>query len=120
VLRLYALPVEMERQLLDYFSAWERVGVPFKQDRYFPEGFDEPVSLADYLAITSDWEITNRRRLELLDKKRRKALQSGEQSELKHLQHLAGLKRELLSSPPLSELRKVELELRKKGLWKGA
>ena len=119
VLRLYALPVEMERQLLDYFTDWERVGVPFKQDRYFPEGFDETISLADYLAITADWELTNRRRLRLLDKKRAKTIQPDELSGLERLQHLAGLKRELLSSPPLSELRKMELELRKKGLWQG-
>src|SRR5205814_546567 len=30
VLRLYHLPAEAERQLLDYFAGWERVGVPFK------------------------------------------------------------------------------------------
>jgi len=120
VLQLYALPVEIERQLLDYFADWKRVGVPFEQDRYFPEGFDEPISLADYLAITADWETTNNRRLELLNNKREKIARSGEPAELKHLQHLADLKRELLSSPPLSVLRKMEMELRKKRLWKGA
>jgi type I restriction-modification system DNA methylase subunit len=120
VMQLYALPVEIERQLLDYFADWKRVGVPFEQNRYFPEGFDEPISLTDYLAITVDWETTNLRRLQLLDKKREEIVQSGEPAELAYLQHLADLKRELLSSPPLNVLRKMEMELRKKRLWKGA
>ena len=51
VLRLYDLPSEIERQLLDYFAGWERASVPFKQSRYFPENFYEPISLADFLAI---------------------------------------------------------------------
>lgn len=38
VLKLYALPVELERKLLDYFAGCKRVGVPFNQDRYFPQG----------------------------------------------------------------------------------
>ena len=119
VLQLYALPAEAERQLLGYFTNWERVGVPFKQNRYLPEGFDEPISLTDYLAITADWEITNRLRLELLEKKRAKTILPKEKTDLERLQHLAGLKRELHSSPPLNGLRKMEVELRKKGLWKG-
>jgi hypothetical protein len=74
VTRLYQLPVEVERQLLDYFSGWERAGVPFKQDRYFPEGFDEAISLADFIAITADWDYTNSRRLELIDRKANNAV----------------------------------------------
>ncbi len=119
VLRLYGLPVNLERELLDFFTGWERVGVPFKQDRYFPEGFDEPISLVDYLAITADWETTNQRRLELVEKKLAKTLQKDERTELERLQHLAGLKRELLSSPPMKELRKIEMDLRRRGLWRG-
>ena len=120
VMRLYQLPAEVERQLLDYFSGWERVGVPFKQDRYFPEGFDEVISLADFIAITADWDVTNARRLELIEKKASRAIQAEEREKLQHLQGLAGLKRELLSSPSLKELTEVEADLRRRGLWRGA
>lgn len=120
ILRLYNLPVEMERQLLDYFTGWNRVSVPFEQDRYFQEGFDEAISLADYLAITAGWDATNKRRLELIEKKAARSLRAEEGDELRELQRLAGLKRELLSSPSLKELGEMEAELRRKGLWRGA
>lgn len=120
ILRLYALPIERERELLDFFSNWERVGVPFKQDRYFREGFDEPISLADYIAITTDWDATNRRRLKLIEKKQSKAISDECREELRRLQRLAGLKRELHSSPPLKELAEMEADLRRRGLWRGA
>lgn len=119
VLRLYELPAESERQLLDYFAGWDRVAVPFKQDRYFPEGFDEAISLADFLAITTDWELTNSRRHELIAEKAVKSLRGEEVNELKELQRLAGLKRELLSSPSLKELAEIETELRRRELWQG-
>lgn len=118
VLRLYDLPTEMERQLLDYFAGWERVDVPFKQDRYFPRGFEEAISLLDFLAITTDWEATNRRRYELIESKTSGTLDAEGFDELKELQRLAGLKRELLSSPSLSELREMESDLRRRELWR--
>jgi hypothetical protein len=119
ILLLYELPVELERQLLDYFSGWRRVGVPYQQDRYFPEGFDEPISLADYLAITADWDVTNKRRLGLIEKKIAKTARPEEGEELRQLQRLAGLKRELLSSPSLKELAEMETDMRRRGLWRG-
>ncbi len=120
VLRVYKLPVEAERQLLDYFSGWDRVGVPFKQDRYFPEGFDEPVSLVDFLAITADWDATNEQRLKLMNKKADGPIRAEERTELQRLQRLAGLKRELLSSPSQKELVEMEADLRRRNLWRGA
>jgi hypothetical protein len=120
VLRLYALPVELEHELLSFFAGWERAGVPFKQDRYFPEGFDEAISLTDFLAITADWDATNKRRHDLIEKKSARALPPEEATELKQLQRLGGLKRELLASPSLNELRGVEADLRRRGLWQGA
>jgi hypothetical protein len=119
ILRLYRLSSEDERQLLDYFTGWERVGVPFKQDHYFPEGFDEAISLSDFLAITIDWESTNRKRLELIEEKATSELVPEQMDEFRRLQRLAGLKRELLSSPSLKELAKIEAELRKRELWQG-
>lgn len=120
VLRLYELPVELERQLLNYFDGWQRVGVPFEQYRYFPEGFDEAISLADFLSITTDWETTNNKRQELIAKKAAQKLEPKEAEVLQNLQRLAGFKRELLSSPSLSELAKIEADLRKRDLWQGA
>jgi type I restriction-modification system DNA methylase subunit len=120
VLRLYTLPTELERELLNFFTGWERAGVPFQQDRYFPEGFDEPISLADLLAITADWDDTNQQRLRLVKKKTAKTIRADEKEELQQLQRLAGLKRELLSSPSLKELAEMEADLRRRGLWRGA
>ena len=120
VLRLYALPMALERQLLDYFAGWKRAGVPFKQDRYFPDHFEEPVSLVDFLAITADWDATNKRRLKLIQKKTDTTISSDESQELQRLQWLAGLKGELLSSPSLKELAQMEADLRRRGLWRGA
>jgi type I restriction-modification system DNA methylase subunit len=120
VLRCYDLPVYLERQLLDYFAGWERSSVPFRQDQYFPEGFDEPISLADYLAITTDWDATNRRRLKLIEKKQSKTISDECREELRRLQKLAGLKRELHSSPSLKQLADMEADLRRRGSWRGA
>jgi hypothetical protein len=87
--------------------------------RYFPDHFEEEITLNDFLAITVDWDITNKRRLELVEKKQGKTIQLEERAEFARLQHLAGLKRELLSSPSLKELEKIELDLRRKGIWRG-
>ena len=65
VLQQYALPVELERALLSLFDGWDRVGVPFKQARYFPPELSHPMSLSDFVAYESDWQSANRRRGEL-------------------------------------------------------
>jgi len=50
VLRLYELPPRLERQLLDIFSGWERQGVPFHLDRYFPDDYEPCFPLHEYLS----------------------------------------------------------------------
>lgn len=120
VLKLYEFPAELERELLDYFTDWERVGVPFKQDSYLPKGFDEAITLSDFLAITIDWEATNQKRHELIEDKTAHNLDPDSAEELRHLQRLAGLKREVLSSPSLRELAEIEANLRRRELWQGA
>ncbi len=85
-----------------------------------PEGFDEAISLADFIAITANWDATNKRRLELVEKKADGTLRGDEGNQLKQLQRLAGLKRELLSSPSQKQLAEVEADLRRRGLWRGA
>jgi len=57
VLRLYDLPPRLERELLDLFAGHQRAGVPFRFERYYPEGYEpypegyEPwFSLHEYLS----------------------------------------------------------------------
>ena len=120
VLKLYNLPVELERQLLDYFAGHRRAGVPFQQDRYFPEGYEDVLSLADYLAITADWEATNNRRLDLIDKKLAGTLVESERVELTDLKRLARAKAHLVMPLPNTELAEREADLKRRGLWRGA
>ncbi len=119
VLNLYKLPVELERKLLDYFVGVKRVGVPFHQDRYFPEYFDLPISLCDYLAITTEWESTNSRRLKLIDLKLDGKLTPTQEQEFSKLQKLAEAKSALVMPLPRAELAKQEAELRRRGIWEG-
>lgn len=111
VLNLYDLPKELERQLLDYFAGWQRQGVPFKFERYFPEHFTDPVSLADYLAITEDWPKTNRRRAKLIEKKVDRTISTAETAELKRLQSLATSRRNLVAPLPQAELDALHREV---------
>jgi hypothetical protein len=122
VLTAYDLPASAQRQLLKMFSGWSRpLPPPYNTafTSYFPDHFGEDVTLAEYLAITADWDITNTRRLELIEKKVRKVIRAEESEELRSMQRLAGLKRELLSSPSLKELAEMEADLRRRGLWRG-
>ena len=50
ILRLYDLTPRMERRLLNLFSGHERLGVPFKMNRYFPIGFTPCIPLHNYLS----------------------------------------------------------------------
>jgi hypothetical protein len=123
VLDAYELSASVQRQLLKRFNGWPRpLPHPYHNVfiRYFPDHFEEEITLSDFLAITAVWEATNKRRLELVKKKLGKTIQTKERTELERLQHLAGLKRELLSSPSLKELETIETDLRRRGLWRGA
>lgn len=117
VLKLYTLPVELERKLLDYFADCKRVGVPFTQDRYYPPHFNELISLSDFLAITADWEVTNARRLELIELKLKGNLEVDGKAELARLKKLAWAKAQLVRPLPLEEAKAIETELKRKGLW---
>jgi hypothetical protein len=72
------------------------------------ETFDR-LSLEDQLAITSGWKATNARRTVLIEKKISRQIILAEEEELAHLQHLAGIKRELVAPLPLEELEQAEL-----------
>jgi type I restriction-modification system DNA methylase subunit len=111
VLRMYDLPRELEWQLLNFFAGWLREGVPFKFDRYFPEGFEDHLTLAEYLAITEDWPETNERREELIHKKVARQITLAERAEFEHLQFLAGARQNLIEPLPLKELEALHREL---------
>jgi len=50
VLRLYDLPPRLERELLNLFAGWQRPGVPFRFDRYYPAHFEPCFPLHEYLS----------------------------------------------------------------------
>jgi hypothetical protein len=93
-LRLYALPPELERELLDAFDDVPRVGVPFEQTRYIPRDFREVLTLDEFLRITYEWEQTDDRRCQLLEKEFEDGgLTSAESAEFAELQRLYDLHR---------------------------
>lgn len=94
VLKLYALPAELERELLDFFDGVPRVGVPFVQRGYIPLGFRETLRLDEFLRITDEWDATDERRCQLIEKRLRTGKRSpAEQAEFAELQRLFDLRR---------------------------
>jgi len=120
VLRLYDLTPESERKILELFTGVRRPGVPFIQNEYFPAGFNELDRLSELLAITADWEKTNRHRSRLIRKDVKSKLSSKETSELAELERLADARIELmdLQNPTgPSEIDKTVERLKLEGRW---
>jgi type I restriction-modification system DNA methylase subunit len=111
VLELYDLPENLERELLDLFAGWERGGVPFTFDRYFPKHFEQAVHLRDLVAITYDWPKTNRRRGRLIGREVEGTIAGAEADELKRLQDLADLRTDLLDPFNLEVLEQLRDEI---------
>ena len=68
VLKLYALPLELEQRVLGLFSGWKRVGVPFVQTGYLPEELDNSMSFSEFIQLEEDWPSTNRERGLLIER----------------------------------------------------
>lgn len=119
VLRLYALPPHLERLLLDVFAGWERVGVPFTQLSYFPEGFIGRVSLTDFRTIEKSWERTNRERGHLIDRKIAGELTSVESARLSVLQEYADFHVHQVAPRPTRALDDLEDRLLSRRLGEG-
>ncbi len=108
VLKAYALPVQLERSLLDLFSGYRRVGVPFEMNRYFPRALSHPMRLADYLKFSEDWERTNRERHTLVHKELERTLSDEDKIRLDALQAYADYHLDRVAPRPFSVLDEVE------------
>jgi hypothetical protein len=117
VLRLYNLPGELERKVLDLFAGVKRRGVPFNQTDYFPKDFTELDRLSELLAITVDWPKTNRRRARLLDSEEEGRLSPAEADELENLQRLADARVSLLRPVQMEGADQIIEDLKRRGLW---
>ncbi len=118
VLRLYNLPAKLERRLLDLFSEIRRRGVPFVQTEYFPSGYTDLDRLSDLLAITVDWEKTNRRRGKLLDLEDEGRLTPAQAEELTNLQRLADALLGLIKPWKPDEADRAVEGAKQRGVWK--
>ncbi len=108
VLRLYALPAKLERLILETFTGWERVGVPFGQSFYLPEGFHADISLADFRKLEESWPKTNRERGLLIDRQIAGELDNVQQVRLQILQAYADYHINQVAPVPISELDELE------------
>ncbi len=71
-----------------------RVGVPFVQRRYIPLAFRETLRLDEFLRITDEWEQTDERRCQLIEKRFRRGGRAAEEEvEFAELQRLYDLRR---------------------------
>ena len=111
VLRLYALPANLERLILETFTGWERVGVPFSQTFYLPDGFRADVSLADFRKIEESWPRTNRERGLLIDQQIGGKLDDAQRARLELLQQYADYHINQIAPVPINELDELERKL---------
>lgn len=121
VLRLYALPPELERELLDAFDGVPRVGVPFEQIRYIPREFRDVLTLDEFLRIADEWDVTETRRRELIEKRIKVGNRtSEEEKEFRQLQKLLMLHRRYYAPLPTAEIKALTKQLREEHKWENA
>lgn len=111
VIRSYEMSIDIERRLLSLFTGWRRVGVPFQQERFFPEDFNHLVRYSDFVAYESDWPATNRRRGDLIDKEIGASITDEEAIELAGLETYADYYLEKVSPRPTRVLDELERRL---------
>jgi hypothetical protein len=118
VLRLYRLSAKLERRLLELFTGVRRRGVPFRQIEYFPRDYTDLDRLSELLAITVDWEKTNRRRGKLMDLEDESRLTPVQAEELANLQRLADALLRLMEPWKVDEVDRAVERAKQRGLWK--
>lgn len=120
VLTAYNLPANVQFRLLKKFGGWTRP-LPPPYDKtfthYFPEHFEEEITLAELLAITIDWERTSERKTALIEKKINRQANSQELSELQRLKFLTEARGEYFAPLPLPKLAALQTELKAQGKW---
>ena len=122
VLREYSLPPQLEGALLSLFTGWDRVGVPFKQDHYFPPELTHLMGFSDFVDYESNWPSTNRRRGKLIAKEIDGSITSNEAIELAGLQAYADYYIDKVSPRPTEVISALEDQVfgiaasRKKGV----
>jgi type I restriction-modification system DNA methylase subunit len=113
VLRLYALPPQLERELLDAFDGVRRVGVPFEQTRYIPREFQDVFTLDEFLRITDEWDATEAHRCKLIEKRIKTGSRTNEEEkEFRQLQRLLMLHRRLYAPLPTAEIKALTKRLK--------
>jgi len=118
VLRLYALPPQLERELLDAFDGVPRVGVPFEQTRYIPREFRDVLTLDEFLRITDEWDATEARRCKLIEKRIKTGSRtSDEEKEFRQLQRLLMLHRRFYAPLPTAEIKALAKQLKEESAW---
>ncbi|HXP61741.1 MAG TPA: N-6 DNA methylase [Dongiaceae bacterium] len=118
VVRLYNLPAKLERRLLDLFGGVRRRGVPFLQTDYFPKGYTGLERLSDLVAITADWDKTNRQRGKLMDLEDEGRLTPVQAEELANLQRLADALLGLMEPWKPDEVDRAVEQAKQRGVWK--
>ena len=89
------------------------------QNEYFPENFTDLSTLRELMAITADWEQTNERRVQLIDKKVKRNILTAENTELDYLQQLTDARIRLLAPLPIKQLEATQEDLKRRGMWEG-
>ena len=120
VLAAYNLPASVQRRLLKMFNGWSRpLPHPYDRafDRYFPDHFEEEITLAELVAITLDWEQTSGRKTGLIERKIRCVATKEKLGELQRLKFLTEARGEYFAPLPLQRLARLQSELESHGKW---
>jgi hypothetical protein len=108
----------LERELLNAFDGVRRVGVPFDQTRYIPREFGDPLTLDEFLRITDEWDVTDARRCELIEKRVKFGHRTAEEAaEFRQLQRLLMLRRRFYSPLPTAEIKALTAKFKKRRAW---
>jgi len=120
VLAAYNLAAPAQHKLLKMFNGWFRpLPPPYDRafSRYFPDHFEEHLTLTELLAITFDWERTSERKTELIEKKIRRGATADDLVELQRLKFLTEARGEYFAPLPLRQVAALRTKLESEGKW---
>lgn len=118
VLDAYDLPASVQHRLLKMFNGWSRpLPPPYDRafSRYFPDHFEDEITLTEILAITADWDRTSERKTKLIDRKIRRVATKEELTELQRLKFLTEARGEYFAPLPLQQLATFQCKLESQG-----